>query len=115
MAVRSGRMRHRFELLQFKLDVDGKPIRDEYGNPVEEFDVLMFPWANVKDVKSAEFTGYSADSGQEQLQFEVRYSNQYLAKTDMFIRFEGVIYDIISVVDPHKRRERLLITAKQRR
>lgn len=115
MAVRSGRMRHRFELLRLKLDVDGKPFRDEYGNPVEDYEVIAIPWANVKDVKSAEFTGYSADSGQEQLQFEVRYSNQYLTKIDMFIKFEGETYDIVSVVDPHKRRERLMITAKLRR
>lgn len=115
MAIRSGRMRHRFKLLRPELDSSGEPTRDEYGALSGNTEVIQRPWCNVMDVKSDESVA-SAVNGQELIKFEVRYSNAFLnPDTDMFIEFENAMYDITSVVDPYKRRDRLHILATKRR
>ncbi len=113
--IRSGRMRHRFKLLSPKLDDDGNLIRNDYGTPTGETDIVARPWCNIIDNKSSESVG-TAINGQETIIFEIRYSKQFInPETNMFIEFENETYDITSSFDPHKRRERLHVTAIKRR
>ena len=115
MAIRSGRYRHRFALLKPKLDVDGEPARNGFGELTGETTVVQRPWCAIIKVESTESSG-NAINGQETIGFEVRYSKIYEdPNTNMFIEFDKSIYDIISAVDPLKYRERITITAIRRR
>ena len=115
MAIRSGRYRHRFILLKPKLGEDGEPARNGYGELTGETIVIQRPWCAIVKVESSESSGNSVN-GQEVIGFEVRYSKIYEGPdTNMFIEFEGAIYDIVSAVDPLKYREKITITAIRRR
>lgn len=115
MAVRSGRFRHRFELLKHATDENGDPLRNDYGELTDEYEVVSRPWCNVVLVNSSE-NASTMITGQEQINFEVRYSKMLENPTnDMVIRFEGELYDITSSVDVYKRREKLTIFAIKRR
>ena len=115
MAVRSGRYRHRFNLLKPKLGDDGEPARNDYGELTGETTIVQRPWCAIVKVESTE-TSSKAVQGQETTGFEIRYSKVFEdPDTDMYIEFEKEIYDIISAVDPLKLREKILITAIKRR
>lgn len=115
MAVRSGRYRHRFELLRNKVGDDGEPDRNEYGEFTGEYEIIQRPWCDVLLTADSENASTAVNS-QEQITFEIRYSKMFTNPTNnMFIRFEGNIYDITSVDDPQRRREKLNIFAIKRR
>ena len=115
MAIRSGRYRHRFNLLKPKLGEDCEPERNQYGELTGETVSVQRPWCAIVKVESSESVSGSIN-GQETIGFEIRYSKMFEnPETDMYIEFEGSTYDIISAVDPLKYREKITITAIKRR
>ena len=115
MAIRSGRYRHRFTLLTPTLDIEGMPTRNDYGELTGDNTVLQRPWCAILDVESSESVD-TAINGQETIVFEIRYSKMLInPATNMYIEFDGELYDIISAVDPLRYREKITITAVKRR
>ena len=71
MAIRSGRYRHRFELLKPKLGIDKEPERNDFGQLTGETVIVARPWCDIMDVKSTEHVS-TAINGQEIINFEIR-------------------------------------------
>lgn len=120
MAVNAGYMRKRFILYGSRKNLVGEPLVDDVGQAIEDREVLARPWCSVKVVSSTEKGGV-LNSGQLTLEFTVRWS-KYLASSsignptqDMYIEFEGEEYDIVSVINPRMKKEKLIIQAIKRR
>ncbi len=115
MAVRSGKYRHRFELLKPKVGDDGEPVRNSNGEETGELEVVQRPWCNINITNNAEHAS-TAIADQLQIGLEVRYSRMYEnAANNMTIRFRGNLYDITSADDPSFRGEKIDILAIKRR
>lgn len=113
--MRSGRFRHRFKLMKPKLGSDGEAERNEYGEETGDLTLVSYPWCSIIDSRNNENVS-TAVVGQESIKFEIRYSKIFEnPDTNMVIVFEDNKYDITSVVDPHRRREMMHITAVKRR
>ena len=97
---RSGKYRHRFELLRPKLGSDGEPERNSHGEETGELETVQSPWCDIITSNNSEHTS-TAVNGQTQIGLETRFSRMYEnAANNMFIRFRGDIYDITSADDP---------------
>ena len=115
MAINSGKMRQRFELLSPVRGADGEPARNEHGEETGELEVIQRPWCEITTIVNSE-NNSTAINDQEQIGFNVRFSKMYNnAANNMSIRFEGELYDVTSAVDPFKGREKIKILAIKRR
>ena len=115
MAVRSGNYRHRFDLLKPKTGDDGLPLRDEFGSPTGETEIVQRPWCRILANDSDENVS-TAINTQETIRFELRYSKMFEnAETKMSLKFDNDIYDITSAVNKLKLNEKTIITAIKRR
>jgi SPP1 family predicted phage head-tail adaptor len=115
MAISSGYMRKRFKLMGIPKNIDGTPERDEIGQLTTERKLIASPWCSIKVVSSAINIGSSAKTHQLTLEFTVRWTKTLANPTpDMEIVFDDKNYDIISVVNPSFKKEKLLVTAIKR-
>ncbi|WP_333638525.1 phage head closure protein [Tissierella praeacuta] len=86
--------RHKIDFLQRKLDENGKPLKDEYGELLEDWEVFKSNiWASKDPLIGNEiFTALTADS-----KVEVKFNMRYIdgVTSEMKIRHGEEIYEII--------------------
>lgn len=116
MAISAGYMRKRFWLMGVPKNGDGNPVCDAVGQLTNERTQLAHPWCSVKVISSADNVSGASITNQLTLEFTVRYTKSLSNPTpDMEIIYEQDSYDIISVINPTMKNEKLLITAVKRR
>jgi len=109
MAVSAGRYRHRIKILKD----DG--TRDEYGGSNGIRTQIANPWCRVLPLADVEHNSDVRTSGQELLEFEIRYSKSLENPTsDMFLEFKSQEYDIITALNYLELNEKIRIVAKKR-
>jgi head-tail adaptor len=107
MAVMAGRYRHRIKIMKLSGE------KDEYGAKTGNV-LVAHPWCKVSVINEVEI---SADrtTGQELIEFEVRYSKSIENPTsDMHIVFKDRDFDIVSVLNVLELNEKLKILGKRR-
>lgn len=115
MAVSAGYMRKRIKLMGLPRNFVGSIHRDSVGQIIGERQVLARPWCSVKVVSSSENVSSSATRAHLTLEFTVRYSKQLSNPTpDLEIIYEQDTYDIVSVINPSMKNEKLIVTAVKR-
>jgi len=106
--MRAGKLRHRIRLLRLTGD------RDEFGGITDKKTVVSQPWCEILEVQDSEQSS-KHDSNTETLKFCIRYAKS-LENPDntMYIEYNGVEYEIISVENYLKLNKKLHIVASRR-
>lgn len=109
MVVRAGRYRERINV------VKDAGLRNQFGGSTNERTSVQRPWCKTRTISDNENDG-DKTVGQLILEFEIRYSKSLEnPSSDMFIEYRNIEFDIISVINPDMRNEKLLIMGKKRR
>lgn len=86
--------RHKIDFIQIKLDENGKPLKDEYGELLDEWEVFKAGiWASKDPLIGNEFfTALTTDS-----KVEVKFNMRYVPgiTSEMRIKHGNEIYEII--------------------
>lgn len=86
--------RYKIYFIQRKLDKDGKLLKDDYGEPLDEWEVFKGNiWASKDPLLGNEFfTGMTVDN-----KVEVKFNMRYIpgVTSDMRIKHGNEIYEII--------------------
>jgi len=115
MPVSAGYMRKRFKLMGVARDSGGSIITDAVGQMTTERKELAKPWCSVKVISSTENNSGTATKSQLTLEFTVRWNKSLSNPTpDMSIIYGDATFDIVSVVNPLMRKEKLIVTAIKR-
>lgn len=109
MVVRAGRYRERINVVR------DAGARNQFGGSTNERVSVQRPWCKTRVISDNENDGEKT-VGQLILEFEIRYSKS-LENPDsgMFVIYRNDEYDIVGVINPDMRNEKLLITARKRR
>lgn len=104
--MRAGEMKDRIDLLQ-PVDPPG-PVTDMNGN-WEDYKTGI--WAKVEYLKATEFWNVKAVNAETSIRFIIRYRQD--VTTEMAVRFENRILNIISAIPLDNKRQWIIITAKE--
>lgn len=103
--------RHKIKFLQLKLGEDGKPLKDAYGELINEWEEFTTVWAAVDPLLGNEFFTALTTDNKVEIKFNCRYVPGIT--NDMRIQHDNKVYEILSAINVKGLNRELLCYCKE--
>jgi len=105
--MRAGELRHR---VAFKSDT---PTQDDFGQPIESWTTYMTVWAAIEPLEGKELLLAQQVSAEVTIRVRIRYDSGNTVSPEHRIYEGSRILEIVNVINPLERNEKLTLMCKE--
>lgn len=105
--MRAGELRHR---VAFKADT---PTQDDFGEPIESWTTYMTVWAAIEPLEGRELLLAQQVSAEVTIRVRIRYDSANTVSPEHRIIEGSRILEIVNVINPLERNEKLTLMCKE--
>ncbi|WP_028562250.1 phage head closure protein [Paenibacillus pinihumi] len=86
--------------------------RNKYNEPIKTLELVARPWAAVEPLQGREYYAAAREHADVTTKITIRYRKD--VDRTMFVQCDGVMFEILHIIDPEFKHEELHLMCKER-